>query len=320
MATAERGGAAEREWRGGARVARRSASGAAEPDLVGSLPRRIPSGDPGASEIHGTTISPDGTPIAWFRSGTGPPIVLVHGATADHTAWRTAGPLLAANHAIYAIDRRGRGASGDTLPYAIAREYEDVAAVVDAVARLTGAPVDVVGHSYGGRVGLGATLLTPNLRRLVVYEGAPAPDHRPFQRPGIMTVLEALAARDDRAGLLSAFMTSVVGMTPAELAGFRASPTWPLRVAASLTIIREMRSESSEDAGPEPYAGVRIPVLQLVGSNSPRVFTEGTRALDRVLPNSRVVILPGQKHAAHHTGATRFVAEIRRFLEADAGS
>ncbi len=79
-------------------------------------------------------------------------MVLVHGATADHTAWRTVAPLLAPSHTLYAIDRRGRGASGDTPPYAIAREYEDVASVVDAVAAAEGRPVDVVGHSYGGRV------------------------------------------------------------------------------------------------------------------------------------------------------------------------
>ena len=117
----------------------------------------------------GSTVSRDGTRIAWVRSGSGPPIVLVHGATADHTAWRTAAPLLAPTHALFAIDRRGRGSSGDHLPYAIAREYEDVAAVVDAISASEGRPVDVVGHSFGGRVGLGAALLTSNLRRLVVY-------------------------------------------------------------------------------------------------------------------------------------------------------
>ena len=242
--------------------------------------------------------------------------MLVHGATADHTAWRTAGPLLAGDHAIYAIDRRGRGASGDTLPYGIAREYEDVAAVVDDVARQTGQPVDVVGHSYGGRVGLGAALLTTHLRRLVVYEGAPSPDQRPFQRPGVLAELEALAARDDRPGLLSAFMTSIVGMTQAELAAFRASPTWPLRVAAAPTVIRELQTESAEEAGSARFADVRIPVLQLAGGDSPAAFIEGTLALDQILAHGRVVILAGQKHAAHHTDPVRFVAEIRRFLDA----
>ncbi len=265
----------------------------------------------------GTTVSPDGTRIAWFRSGTGPPLVLVHGATADHTAWRTSGPRLAVDHTVHAIDRRGRGASGDTLPYAIDREYEDVAAVVDALAAAQRRPVDMVGHSYGGRVGLGAALLTANLRRLVVYEGAPAPAGRSFHGAATMARLEAHAAAGDREGLLSDFMTSVVGMTADELAFFQASPTWPIRVADAPTIIRELWAEAAEEAGPERYAGIRIPVLQIVGGDSAPVFTDGTWALDRLLPNGRVVVLPGQKHAAHHADPDRFVAAVQTFLGAD---
>ena len=267
------------------------------------------------SETRGTTRSADGTPIAWFRSGTGPPIVLVHGATADHTAWRTVVPLLAADHALYAIDRRGRGASGDTEPYAIAREYEDVAAVIDAVAAAEGVPVDAVGHSYGGRVGLGAALLTPNLRRLVVYEGAPAPDGGSFHGDAVMARLEAHAAAGDGDALLADFLGSVVGMSPEELDAYRASPTWPARVAAAPTAIREMWAEADEDAGPERYGAIRIPVLQIVGGESNALFTDGTWALDRLLANGRVVVIPGARHAAHHTHPEAFVAAIREFLD-----
>jgi pimeloyl-ACP methyl ester carboxylesterase len=263
---------------------------------------------------HGTTRSPDGTSIAWFRSGGGPPIVLVHGATADHTAWRTVEPLLAPSHTLYAIDRRGRGASGDIEPYAIAREYEDIAAVVDDVAWAEGCPVDLVGHSYGGRVGLGAALLTPNLRRLVVYEGAPAPAGRSFHGDEVMARLEALAAADDRAGLLSYFLADVIGMAPEALSAYRLAPTWPARVEAAPTLVREMWAEAGEDAGPERYGAIRIPVLQIVGGDSSPTFTDGTWALDRHLTDGRVAVIPGAKHAAHHTHPERFVAEVRRFL------
>jgi pimeloyl-ACP methyl ester carboxylesterase len=269
------------------------------------------------TERHGSTSSPDGTRIAWFRSGTGPPIVLVHGATADHTAWRTAEPLLAPTHTLYAIDRRGRGASGDTLPYGIAREYEDVAAVVDAVAAAEGRPVDVVGHSYGGRVGLGAALLSPSLRRLVVYEGAPAPAGRSFQGDEVMARLEAFNTADDRQGLLEYFLANVVGMPPDELEAYRSAPSWPARVAAAPTVVREMWAEAAEDAGPERYAAIRIPVLQLIGGDSGPIFTDGSWALDRLLPNGRVAIIPGARHAAHHTHAEQFVAEVRAFLEGE---
>jgi len=267
------------------------------------------------SETTGTTRSPDGTPIAWFRTGTGPPIVLVHGATADHTAWRTVIPLLESDHELYALDRRGRGASGDREPYAIGREYEDVAAVVEEAAAASGSPVDVVGHSFGGRVSLGAALLTPNLRRLVVYEGAPAPDGRSFQGDAVMARLEARAAAGDREGLLEDFLGDVVGMPPEDLAAYHAAPTWPARVEAAPTIIREMWAESAEEAGPKRYAAIPIPVLQIVGGYSNALFTDGTWALDRLLPNGRVVVIPGARHAAHHTHPEAFVAAIREFLD-----
>lgn len=267
------------------------------------------------TETQGATHSPDGTRIAWFRSGTGPPVVLVHGATADHTAWRTVAPRLGRSHTLYAIDRRGRGASDDTPPYAIAREYEDVAAVVDAVARAERKAVDVIGHSYGGRVGLGAALLTQNARRLVVYEGAPAPEGRSFHGEGVMARLEALAAADDREGLLTDFLGTVIGMTPDELTAYRESPTWATRVEAAPTLVREMWAEAAEEAGPERYAAIRIPVLQLIGGESGPLFTDGTWALDRLLPDGRVVVIPGAKHAAHHTHPERFVAEVLAFLD-----
>ena len=162
---------------------------------------------------------------------------------------------------------------------------------------------------------LGAALLSPNLRRLVVYEGAPAPDGRSFHGTGVMDRLEALAAADDREGLLSFFLASVVGMTPEELAAYRLAPSWPARVAAAPTVVREMWAEAAEDAGPERYADIRIPVLQIIGGDSTPVFSDGTWALDRRLANGHVAIIPGAKHAAHHTHPERFVAEVRAFTE-----
>jgi pimeloyl-ACP methyl ester carboxylesterase len=244
--------------------------------------------------------------------------VLVHGAAADHTAWRTAGPLLATSNTLFAVDRRGRGASGDTLPYSIAREYEDAASVVDEVFAATGRRVDLIGHSFGGRIGLGTALLTPNLRSLVVYEGAPAPEGRAFHGEALMAELATLAEAGDRAGLLTRFLETVVGMTDAQLEAYRESPSWPARVAAAPTIIREMWAEAGEASGPERYSAVRAPVLQIVGQASSPLFTDGTWALDELLPNARVAVIPGAGHAAHHTHPERFVAEVRAFLDASA--
>ena len=94
-------------------------------------------------------VSRDGTPIGYWRSGQGPALVLVHGATADHSRWETVLPLLEPRATVYAVDRRGRGASGDAAGYAIEDEAADIAAVVDAVADSPGGPVDLLGHSYG---------------------------------------------------------------------------------------------------------------------------------------------------------------------------
>jgi pimeloyl-ACP methyl ester carboxylesterase len=269
----------------------------------------------------GFVESPDGTRIAWWQElGPAadlarPALVLVHGATADHTAFRTVGPRFGARRRVIAIDRRGRGLSGDEPPYSIEREYEDVAAVVDAVTASTGRPVDVLGHSFGGRCGLGAALRTANLRRLVVYEGAPAPIGQPFQDADLLARLDALSAAGDLDGVMATFMAEVVGLSPAEVDAYRHSPTWPVRAAAAPTAIRELRAEAGRDAESEHFADIRIPVLQLIGAASPEVFTDGSRELDALLVDGRLISLRGQKHAAHHTSPDLFVAVVEGFLD-----
>ncbi|HEV2895162.1 MAG TPA: alpha/beta fold hydrolase, partial [Actinomycetota bacterium] len=114
--------------------------------------------------------SRDGTEIAYWTTGEGPPLVLVHGAVADHTRWRLLLPYLEPHASVHALDRRGRGASGDGPAYSLAREFEDVAAVVDAVAEASGSAVDLYGHSFGGLCAFGGAALTASLGRLVLYE------------------------------------------------------------------------------------------------------------------------------------------------------
>ena len=264
-------------------------------------------------------FSPDGVAIAVFRAGgDGPPLVLVHGATADHTTWRTSGPLLAARHTLHTIDRRGRGRSGDPppgTPYAIEREFDDLASVVDTIAEESGEAVDVVGHSYGGRIGLGAALLTPHLGRLVVYEGAPPPTKgRGYQDDGALARIEAQVAAGDRDDALATFMREIVGMPETDLAAFRADPIWAVRAFAVDTTIRELRAEVSSAAALEALGEVRQPVLQILGGASAPVFGEATRALDARLRSGRVVTIDGARHAAHHTHADAFVAAIEAFL------
>lgn len=262
-------------------------------------------------------ISADGTPIAVFSSGDGPPLLLVHGATADHTTWRTVGPLLAQSFRIHAIDRRGRGASGDGAgPYAIEREFEDVVAVAEALAVGTGRPTGVVGHSYGGRAVLGAALLSPLVGPLVVYEGAPSPPGtRQGYRPnGVEQRIRRLVASGDRDGALATFMREVVGMPDDDLAAFRADPIWPSRAAAVDTTIRELEGEASAAASLAALSRVTQPVLQILGGDSPAVFREATIALDTSLSDGRVEMIAGARHAAHHSHPEQFASVIQGFM------
>jgi pimeloyl-ACP methyl ester carboxylesterase len=259
----------------------------------------------------------DGTPIAAFRSGDpqGPPLVLVHGAAADHTTFRVVGPMLGTTFDVVAIDRRGRGASGDTLPYAIEREFEDVAAMVDAVGRDRDVDaVDVFGHSYGGRCALGAALLTPTIRRVISYEGAPTPPGDRYGDAAVARDLAAMARSGELERLLETFLTRVVGMTSEELARYRADPVWPRRVAAAGTIARELDAEAFDVAGLDRLGTVRQPVLQLLGGDSVAAFAVATRALDARLSDGRVVTIPGAKHAAHHSHPEPVVAAVIGFL------
>ena len=261
--------------------------------------------------------SHDGTTIAVFESGvqTGTPLLLVHGTTADHTTFRVLGPRLADTFAIHAIDRRGRGASGDTLPYAIEREFEDVAAVAEAIADRSGvAAVDVFGHSYGGRCALGAALRTRAVGRVICYEGAPTPPGVSYHPTGLDEELAALLAAGELATLLATFMRRVVGMSEDDLTRFRADPVWPLRVAAAPTIVRELAAEQDPAASLETLGEVRQPVLQLLGGASLPAFREATVALDARLADGRIVEIPGARHAAHHTHPDAVVAALLDFL------
>jgi pimeloyl-ACP methyl ester carboxylesterase len=203
---------------------------------------------PAQGEIKTSVLSRDGTQIAYWTSGSGPPLVLVHGAPADHTRWRPLLPYLEPHVIVHALDRRGRGASGDALEYRLEREYEDVAAVVDAVAAVSGQPVDVYGHSHGGIVAFGAAALTSNVRRLVLYEGWPVPDPSIYALPaGVVTRMNKLLAEGDRDGVVEALFRSVEEISDQDMAALRSAPSWPGRAAAAHTVPREIWANRRPD-------------------------------------------------------------------------
>jgi pimeloyl-ACP methyl ester carboxylesterase len=260
-------------------------------------------------------FSKDGTAIAYECSGLagGPPLVLVHGASADHTRWAPVLPILEPTFRVVAVDRRGRGGSGDSEPYALAREFEDLRAVIEA----QGAAAFVLGHSYGGLCALGAALQTARVRRLILYE-PPIPTGTSGRRsPEVVAKLQRLIAAGDRDAAVVTFSREVAGISEAELALMRAAPAaWDSRKAAIHTVLREMQTVGGEALDLRPFKTLSVPTLLLRGSDSAPHLHEGVRALLATLPQAEEAALAGQQHVAINTAPERFAAEVIRFLTA----
>lgn len=257
--------------------------------------------------------SKDGTPIAYERSGDGPPLVLVHGTTADHTRWRPVLPALEQRRTVFAVDRRGRGESGETEPYAIEREVEDVATVVDSI----GGPVDLLGHSYGALCSLEAALLTDRLRKLILYE-PPIPTGIEIYPRAVIESMQELLAKDQREAALECFFREVVRMPAHQLEVLRSMPVWAARVAAAHTVLREMQSPETYIFQPERFRQMRTPTLLLLGGDSPAFLAAAiTDALARALPVCRIAVMPGQQHVAMDTAPELFIKEVLDFLDSE---
>jgi pimeloyl-ACP methyl ester carboxylesterase len=269
---------------------------------------------PTQAEIKTSVASRDGTQIAYWTSGSGPPLVLVHGAPADHTRWRPLLPYLEPYVTIHALDRRGRGASGDAPEYRLEREYEDVAAVVDAVAA-AGQPVDVYGHSHGGIVAFGAAALTPNVRKLALYEGWPVPDPSIYALPaGVVPRMNKLLAKRDRDGVVEALFRSVEEISDADMATLRSAPSWPGRVAAARTVPREILGESQARLKPEQAAKINMPVLLLTGEESTDPSKSKVGAVAAALPDAQRLVMARQQHIADILDPATFAKNLLGFL------
>jgi pimeloyl-ACP methyl ester carboxylesterase len=271
---------------------------------------------PGSLSTAAVTSS-DGTRIAYRQSGTGPAVVMVHGAMADHTTLARVVPLLAPHVTVYAIDRRGRGSSGDGPDYAIEREYDDVAAVVDAAAEQTGAPVTLYGHSFGATVALGAALRTPHVGRLVLYEPA-------FQgvfeyHPGLLGRIGALVAAGRTEEAITVAFRERVGLSLGDVDALRQLPSWASRVEAARTVPRELELDATQAFDPAPYGDLAIPTLLLLGERTPAGQRAIVHAIHDSLPGSRIVVLPGQEHMAQATAPDLVATAVIRFVTDDAG-
>jgi pimeloyl-ACP methyl ester carboxylesterase len=258
-----------------------------------------------------SVTSKDGTPIAYWHSGQGPPLVLVHGTAADHGRWTPVLPAFEQHFIIYAVDRRGRGGSGDFEDYSIGREFEDVAAVVDSIGEL----VNLLGHSYGAVCALEAALLTRNVRKLVLYEPPMDVTDEQINPPGVVDRLEALLEAGDRDGVVATMLREVARVPPEAVEYMRSLPAWQARVAAAHTIPRELRAQEAYRFEPERFGDLRVPTLLLIGGDSPASFEEAEKAVAEALLDSHIFVMPGQGHVAMDTATDLFTTEVLRFLE-----
>ena len=262
--------------------------------------------------LTGTVTTVSGTPVAYWRYGKGPPLVLVHGAVADHSRWNPVLPALEERFTVYAIDRRGRGGSGDAEDYSVEEEFEDVAAVVDSL----GEPVNLLGHSYGGLLALEAALLTRNVRKLVLYDPGIEVGGEEIYPHEVVERMEAMLEAGDRAGVVETTMREVAGLAPEVIEYMRAQPIWQARVDAAHTIPRELRAVKAYSFDPERFRDLATPALLVAGGDSPVALRKAAEAVDEALSDSHHVVMEGQGHSAMDTGTDLFTAEVLNFLEA----
>lgn len=262
----------------------------------------------GASEMT-HVLSKDGTHIAYHCSGAGPSLVLVHGTGTDHRYWAPLLPALTGHFTVYAVDRRGRGQSGDTAPYAIEREFEDVAALLSSIP----GDVNLLGHSYGAICSLEAALRTRCVSGLALYE---PPIHTSVVVPYPTKALERfhalLEAGDTEQALVMVYEEA--GTPRDELRQLRAQPDWPARIQAAHTIPREFDGARNYVLDADRTRRLTTPTLLLLGSLTTPSYAAATEALHESLASSRMALLPRHGHEAVVTAPALVLQEILGFF------
>ncbi len=255
--------------------------------------------------------SADGTTIAVFVEGEGPALVMVHGSLQDHTATGVLMDAFRQELTTFSMDRRGFGASGDASEYSIEREFEDVAAVVDAAVDRSDGPVALWGHSYGASCAMGGAALSANVHHLVLYE----PSLGLTYPVGSIDSIEHKVRTGDREGALLEVLVDIAGMTDDEVATMRENPylTWEDRLATVPTLPRECRAEEGWVYHPGRFADVSARTLLLAGSQSPPALDECTQRAAEAIPDASIHTLEGHGHFAHRSDPVMVADVIRQF-------
>ena len=254
--------------------------------------------------------SGDGGSIAVWVEGEGPPLVLVHGSVSDHHLFAPLVGELRDEFTLFAMDRRGFGASRDGPGYSAEREFSDVAAVVEAVGVRAGQPVVLFGSSWGANCALGAARDMPSLRALILYEPSLGQRHPPGS---LDRVQERIAAGDSEGALIE--IGTEAGLTEDQIAERRAAPNWSQRVASVPTVVREARIEEGWNWQSEGFAGVTVPTLLLTGSETLPELAEITSLTAAAIPGAHVHVLAGHGHFAHVSDPGLVAQVLRDWLD-----
>ncbi|HYU58473.1 MAG TPA: alpha/beta hydrolase [Actinomycetota bacterium] len=240
-----------------------------------------------------TVTSKDGTAIAFDRSGEGPPVVLVSGGSVDRRSNAPLAERLASDFTAFNYDRRGRGPSGDTPPYAVQREIEDIDAVIGAA----GGSAHLYGSSSGAALALEAAAAGLAITKLALWEPPWSVDESRPRPPGdtakVFTELVEAGRRDDA---VEHFMAKVVGLPPEFVAGARQSPFWGDTVALAHTLAYDATIMGDYVFPRERLGGVTVPTLVLDGGASFGFMGETARLIADTLPNGQHRTLEGQDH------------------------
>jgi len=260
-----------------------------------------------------SVIGADDVSIGLLTAGTGPALLLVHGGMGRIEQWEPVWSALAEHRQVTAMDRRGRGSSGDTEPYSLKKEFDDIAAVAIYLAEEQDARVDVFAHSYGATCTLGAAAQRAPFRRIALYE-PPGPQAAPREWVERATALVS----DGKPGrAIFSFITEIVGLTAERFEEYRSAPgAYDVLPIVTATLPREAEALTSVDLL-GLATKVTAPVLLLLGTKSPPWAGEITRALAATLTIAELVSLPDQGHDAVDSAPDLIVSELRRFFDND---
>ncbi|MBF8192197.1 alpha/beta hydrolase [Nonomuraea sp. K274] len=265
-----------------------------------------------AGRLSGTAISADGTAIAFDQYGSGPAVILVHGAFTDraHPTLAAVAGTLAPWFTVLNYDRRGRGGSGDTPPYAVEREIEDLAALIEAAGR----SAMVFGGSSGAALALEAAVRIPAITKLAVWEPPyHVDDGAPPLPLDLAARLTALVEAGRRGEAVERFMAAA-GVPDAAVAAMRADPSWPHVEKVAHTLAYEAAVLGPGNALPAArLAAVTQPTLVLNGRDSPRWMTNAGLAVTAAVPGATRRVLDDQ---AHNVAPEALVPELLEFFVA----